>query len=252
MNTLNDILTYIRRIIKSPSNSQISDNLLIDYVNRFWTSDVDARVQLFDMKTKYQFQTSPGLDQYNMPLYSVQTEPGNQSVSMYPVYQGFTSPAFVNGIQVPFYSDRSSYFNVFPNYIQSLTPAAQGDGTTGPYTINLPFFPAIPGHVDMTGIIATGVNVDPPTGLTINTSIPTTSIYSAVYFTSVDANNNAVIVADSGQFLSTNTNYGLLMKPGAAPYGNTALVGGYSTTLNTVNYATGVAVVTFQLQFPQG
>ena len=36
--------------------------------------DVDARLQLFDLKTTYQFQTSPGVDQYNMPLYNIQTE----------------------------------------------------------------------------------------------------------------------------------------------------------------------------------
>jgi hypothetical protein len=52
MNLLQDIITYIRRIIKSPNNTEISDNLIIDYINRFWIMDVDARVQLFDLKKK--------------------------------------------------------------------------------------------------------------------------------------------------------------------------------------------------------
>src|ERR1700680_3470391 len=101
MNLLSDIITYVRRIIKSPSNAVISDNLIIDYINRFWIVDVDARIQLFDLKTKYQFQTTPAVDRYNMPLYSVQTEPGSQTIGMFPVYQGFLSPAKINGIQVP-------------------------------------------------------------------------------------------------------------------------------------------------------
>src|SRR5580693_9032598 len=98
MNLLQDIVTYVRRIIKSPSNATITDNLIIDYINRFWIMDVDARLQLFDLKTNYTFQTTPGIAQYNMPLYNVQTEPGSQVIASFPVYQGFMMPAFVNGI----------------------------------------------------------------------------------------------------------------------------------------------------------
>ncbi|CAB4199608.1 hypothetical protein UFOVP1357_1, partial [uncultured Caudovirales phage] len=67
MNLLNSVITYVRRIIKTPSDSVITDGLIVDYINRFWLMDVDARVQLFDLKTKYQFLTTPGVDRYNMP-----------------------------------------------------------------------------------------------------------------------------------------------------------------------------------------
>lgn len=255
MNLLQDVITYIRRIIKSPSDAVITDNLIIDYINRFWLMEVDARIQLFDLKTKYQFQTTPGIDQYNMPLYNVQIEPGNQTIASFPVYQGFTGNATVNGIPVSFYTQRSLFNNVWPNYVQQQFQVGIGDGTTGPYTLNLPFFPAIPGHVDITGIIDTGSNTDPIRGTTLNTSVPTTSVYSGVYFTSTGQQGQNIIVADSGQFLSNNTDgdlYGLLMSPGNAPLGNTSLSGGYSTTSNTVNYNTGVATVTFPTAIPSG
>jgi hypothetical protein len=260
MNILSDIITYIRRIIKSPSNSQITDALLIDYINRFWLMDVDARIQLFDLKTKYQFQTVPGIDRYNMPLYDFQIETPStpQMIGLYPVYQGFSMPAYVNGIQMPFYTQRSSFYNLWPDYVQALPTAAVGNGTTGPYTISLPFFPALPGHIDMNGIVQHGANTDPIYTDVFQTNIPTTSVYSAVYFISSDANGNNVTVADSGQFLNPavgNTGgdlYGLLMSPGTAPFGNQALAGGYSTTLNTVNYDTGVATVTFPTAIPSG
>ena len=224
---------------------------------------MDARMQLFDLKTKYQFQTTPGRDQYNMPLYDVQVEQGAQNIGMYPVYQGFTGPCFVNGIQVPFYTQRSAFFNLWPNYVQSLTTAAVGDGTAGPYTVymaNSPIVPGSPnpqpsgivaGHVDMAGIIATGMNVDPPLSSVFNTSIPVTSVNSAVTITSTDATGANVIVTDSGQFLASNQNYGLLMSPGTAPFGNSSL-GSYSTTSNTINYQTGVAIVTFPEVIPVG
>lgn len=206
--------------------------------------DVDARMQLFDFKTKYQFQTIPGVDQYNMPLYNVQVQPGSQQIASFPVYQGFMSPAYVNGVEVPFYTQREQFLNLWPNYVQPLPDAAIGDGGSN-YSLTLPFFPALPGHVDISGIIATGVNVDHPHGTTINTAIPSTSIYSAIYITATASDGSNVVVADSGQFLTSNRSYGLLMRPGNAPDGNIALNGGYSTTVNTVNYATGEVNVTF-------
>ena len=255
MNTLNDIITYVRRIIKSPSDAVISTNLIIDYINRFWLMDMDARMQLFDLKTIYKFQTTPGIDQYNMPLYSTQTEPGSQDIAPFPVYQGFLQPCFVNGIQVPFYTQRESYFNQWPNYTQALNSAAVGTGSAGAYTMSLPFFPALTGHVDMTGIIATGSTQDPIFGTTLNLSVPVTSVNSAVYITATDANGQNVVVCDSGQFLSNSGDgdlYGLLMSPGNPPFGNTALSGGYSTTSNTVNYNTGVVNVNFPTVIPAG
>lgn len=260
MNLLSDVITYVRRIIKSPSDAVITDNLIIDYINRFWVMDVDARLQLFDLKNVYAFQTVPGVDQYNMPLYNLQTEgsaPGQSTINFYPVYQGFLPTARVNGINVPFYTQRSQFFDMWPNYVQPVNNIAQGNGTAN-YTIQLPFAANIPGttvnqvapgilrgHVDMAGIIATGVNQDPPVGTTINLAIPTTSIFPAIYFTTIDSTGASVVVQDSGQFLSGNVNYGLLMRPGTAPYGGLALNGGYSTTSNTINYNTGIANVTF-------
>lgn len=268
MNLLNDIITYIRRIIKSPSDSVITDDLLIDYINRFWIMDVDARIQLFDLKTKYSFQTVPGVDQYNMPLYNIQTESGSQNINFYPVYQGFLNPMYVNGVQIQLETQKNLFFNLWPNVTQQIYQVALGDGVTTNFTFQLPVSPnnqtplppGIPfqyflrGHVDITGIIATGANVDPFFGITLSNTggvvnIPSTSIFPAVYITAVDQNFNSLVVQDSGQFLIDSgvnkPNYGLLMNPGAAPFGYSAMAS-YSTILNTVNYLTGEINVTFQ------
>ena len=145
MNLLSDIITYVRRIIKSPSDAVISDNLIIDYINRFWLMDVSPRMELFDLKTRYQFVTTPGVDQYNMPLYSVQSEtpgnPGSQDIGMFPVYQGFTGTAFINGIPVSFETRRDNFNGYWFNTLQDFQSTIQGNGTPGPYTINLPILP---------------------------------------------------------------------------------------------------------------
>lgn len=256
MNLLSDIITYIRRIIKSPSNSVITDNLIIDYINRFWLMDVDARIQLFDLKTKYQFQTQPGYDQYNMPLYEIQSEgTGNQTINLYPVYQGFMGPAYVNGVQVPFYTDKNMFFNYWPKIVQQMNIVVQGNGTTGPYSFQFPIAPnnmmpnplnppfnyILRGHVDMTGIIALqqvagyGVYLDPPivTNAQAANTIPACPVaneFPAVYITSNGADGSSIVVCDSGQFLTGNQNLGLLMHQGTNPKNNTILTGGYTTS----------------------
>jgi len=265
MDMLSDVITYVRRIIKSPSNTVITDNLIIDYINRFVLYDIQARIQLFDFKTKYQFQTQPGVDRYNMPLYDVQVEPGNQNIAMFPVYQGFLDPVYVNGIQVPFQTDKTTFFNIWPNIVQQSLIVGVGDGSAGPYNLQIPIAPInttplnppvqaiLRGHVDITGIIATANNVDPPIDITLNPAIPSTSIYPAVYFTATASDGSNIIVQDSGQFLTGDTNFGLLMIPGTAPFGYvSSIFPSYTTTLNTINYLTGEANVTFPVGVPAG
>jgi len=278
LNILNDIITYVRRLIKSPSNAQITDNLIIDYINRFWTVDVDARVQLFDLKTNYTFNTIPGISTYNTPLYTIQTEgapPDTADIHYYPVYQGFMHPAFVNGIQVPFYTEQNAFWNLWPNYVQYLNPAAVGNGTAGPYTINLAQFPAIPGHLDMTGVIeawdVTPINSDPifsntiPQSPTNTNIIPYSSFDPGIWFTTTDETGNNMWVQDTGIFLASSTNsqlYGLLITqdstgPGQYTTPNpfnyaTFNTAGYTTTSNVVDYANGVAYVTFRNAVPAG
>lgn len=267
MNFLSSIITYVRRIVKTPSDALLSDNLIIDYINRFYINDVDARIQLFDLKSKYQFQTAPGYDRYNMPVYQIQTEPGPQQISYYPVYQGFLGPSFINGIQVPFETQENQFYNIWPNVVTQQQVVAVGNGGSS-YNFTFPVAPnnttpinppiqyILRGHVDMAGVIVnastTGNLQDPIIANTINTAIPTTSIFPAVYLTSQAADGSSVVVCDSGQFLTGNTEYGLLMSPGKAPTGNTALSGGYSPTLNTFNYYTGTGQVTFPKAIPQG
>lgn len=260
MNLLSDVITYIRRIIKAPSNASITDELLIDYINRFWIMDVDARMQHFDLKTKYQFQTTPGVDQYNMPLYDLQLSPTptqespvTNSIASYPVYQGFLGPAYINGVPVSFNTEKANFNNWFPNYVQNFQAVGVGDG--GPtYTLQVPILPQssppnpplngiLRGHIDIAGIIAIGNNVDPPVVSTLNLNVPTTSVDAKVFITSIDERGANVVVTDSGQFYDVDVNKGLLLEPGKAPLGNKALPGGYRSSFNITGASQAVQAV---------
>ena len=244
MNLLSDVITYVRRIIKSPSNSQISDNLIIDYINRFCLLDMDARVQLFDYKTSYGFMCTPYIVHYNMPYYGinqfktqVQGDPTSQ-ISPYPVYQGFKSPCYIDGIIVPFYTQREEFYSYWAPYLQNIQATATGDGTAGPYDMLLPFFPCPAGHVDVTGIITVGSTVDPivrTEAQGINTAVPITSLTPGVIITGLNTSNYLETVTDSGQFLNTDQTTGFLQTTS----------GQNIQDAGTCNYITGETTVTF-------
>lgn len=214
--------------------------------------DVDARIQLFDLKTKYQFETIPQVCDYNMPMYQTQLQPGGQQIASYPVYQGFNGTAYVNGIQIPVYIQRDSFWKIWPNYLQALNPVAIANGT-GPYNFTLPFFPAIPGHIDMTGIIYGNTNaVDPIFATQVpnasgTPTIPYSSIYPGVYITYQNQDGSTTTITDSGVFLSTDTGgdlTGVLIYSSNAgsinpnPFGY-QILGSVLTGNATVNYITG-------------
>ena len=248
MNFLSDVITYVRRLIKAPSEAVITDSLIVDYINRFWIMDVDAELQLFDLDTVYRFETIPGIVNYNMPLYSAQSSTLQSSIGLYPVYQGFKGPATVNGLPLNFFTEEASFNRTFLNLLNPSTSVATGDGTTGPFSFTIPFAQCLPGYIDMAGIISTGSSTDPIFGSTL-TSIPATSTYPGVFITYKTSNGNIHTITDSGQFLNADTNevlYGLLRNPSAFTNPVTSeSLGTYSTSSNTVNYTTGAVNVTF-------
>lgn len=278
MDLLSDIISYVRRIIKAPSNAQITDNLIVDYINRFYINDVDARIQLFDFKTKYQFETAPGIDQYNMPMYQVQQSALQAPISYYPVYQGFTGNAYINGVQVQMQTEKNYFFNMWPNIVQQINIAATGNGTAGPYSFTFPIGPnntmplttpfqyLLRGHINTNGLISLanslfGAYQDPPTvtnaqaiGLTGSiASVPVATAFPAIYITSNAVDGSNISICDSGQVLTGNQNLGLLMEQGNFPTGNTPLPNGYSTTQNVINYYTGqVSNLFFPQAIPSG
>jgi hypothetical protein len=172
-------------------------------------------------------------------MFPEQSQPSG-TIAPYPVYQNFMSPAYINGVEIPLMSDQSSFFRVWPNYIQPMAPIAVGDGSAT-YTLQIPFQPSMRGHIDPTGDIIHAYSGSPAD--VVDSSIPLSSVFSAVYVTTQDANANPIVVQDSGQFLSTNQNIGLLR-------GN--CTSSWNATTNVVDYLTGTVNVTFNASIPAG
>lgn len=128
---LSEIITWVRRIIKFPSQQSISDDTIIDYINRFYLYDVPTSVQLFELKRQYSFEGLEGIYEYAFP---------------YRDYQLIRQPVFCDGEQIGYYDHTDQFYQIFPQLIQNEQPI-QGDGGVS-YTVTSSVSPILRGFTD--------------------------------------------------------------------------------------------------------
>lgn len=229
---LSDCIAYVRRIIKSASDTSIPDSLIIDYINRFWIYDLDARIETFDLKTTYRFNTIPNIVDYNMPFREAQL---NGTIARYPLYQGFSAPATANGIPMVFTTDRNSTYQSGP-YWQTNDRILTASGSTS-YTYSISSSALIAGHVDVLGLIEASLAIENIPAYTIlQPGVPQSSVTPRIIITATGDEGQQVRITDSGQFLSSNQKVGFLQQ----------IVNGVAVQAGTVNYLSGDLQINFQ------
>jgi hypothetical protein len=157
LSTLENIRTKIRRITRSPSGAQISDDNIDKYINNFVLYDFPQQIRINALKTVLTFFTSPYIDVYetnalaNDPLFNFKNE-----------YIFIEPPVFIAGYNAYFSRDRAQFFNTYPN-INRVENIGLGDGANRAFAGTLTNLPVVRGQV---------------------------------MFSSIDAGNNALILAD--------------------------------------------------------
>jgi hypothetical protein len=156
---LSDIITWVRRIIKENSDQTITDQLIGDYINRFYVYDMSERVQLFELKRQYTFETIANIFEYQMP---------------YQNYQLIEDPVYCDGIVMGRYQSNSQFYNVFPELVLNEQPLL-ADNTTGPFTIQFNSLPILRGQTDDLG-----------------------NLLPYVFINAFDTDNNQMYIVDNG------------------------------------------------------
>ena len=235
---LGDIITWVRRIIKSPSAQAISNGTISDYINRFMQYDLSERLQLFEFHRQYTFETVANIFYYQAPYVS-STTPNfpitggpppfstipstSQPQTVIPTYQNFAPPIYCDGIQLGYFQFMDQFRNLYPDQVQNEILTA-GDGTVGPYTGNTSNGPLIRGFVDDLG------NLEP-----------------YVFVTAKDGLGSQQIVVDSGSvdgdglgiLIQTDSTFQNIIGPAVADGGS-----------GTIDYETGAISVTFLNTIP--
>lgn len=246
---LSDVINYVRRILKQPNPEDISDNTIGDYVNRFYLYDMPGRVQLFDLKTTYTLELIPGVDQYNAPVSYLNGQ------AVVPTYSTYTIPAYVDGYQIVMQQSHDQWFKLFPNRVLNQFQQ-NGNGTSGPYAINLFEPPVVQGHRDLNfqppnntinprpsniSVSITGATQANPCVLTCSTSLVVGDqvlINNVGGMTQLNGNTYTITAVNSTSITINvdSTNFSLYTSGGTA-----TVQGGYQAGLLTSNvYVTAI------------
>lgn len=190
LSTLEQIRTRIRRLIRSPSVNQISDTDIDSYINTFMLYDFPENLRMFYLRTTLTFYTKPYIDTYT-------TDTTDQLDPLYNFKNQYISthgPIYIAGYQAYFTQSREQFFGVYPMTSNIASIGNGGDGHT----------------LNFTGVLA---------------AAPV--LANNVTFSSIDANNNGLVLKDDGN--------GNLVTPYTS----------FAPAPSTINYVTGAYVLNF-------
>ncbi len=129
-NDLIAIQQKTRRLTRTPSQDQLSDDALNDYINTFILYDFPNNIRLFSYRTTLTFYTQPNIDTYdtvtvppNDPLYNFK----NQYIAIH-------QPVYLAGVQGYFTQWRDEFYGWWPQTNNVAMTNLLGNGSAGPFT----------------------------------------------------------------------------------------------------------------------
>jgi len=131
--TLAQIQQKVRRITRSPSTQQLSDQDLNNYINTFVVYDFPEHLRTFNLRTTFTFYTNPGQDVYNTDIASFSGATNNPLYNFQNLYLSVSDPVYIGGYQQIFLQSRAQFYGIYP-LLNSISQVGSGNGTTGPFT----------------------------------------------------------------------------------------------------------------------
>lgn len=136
--TLADIKTKVRRITRSPSESQLADATLEDYINDFLLYDFPEQLRLFTFRKTLTFYTEPNIDVY-------ETNPIDPEDLLYNFKNAYITthdPVYIAGYKAYFTQSRDEFYGIYPK-LQAVERIGTGDGATTNFTGTLTSKPVL-------------------------------------------------------------------------------------------------------------
>jgi hypothetical protein len=136
--TLTQIREKVRKVTGSPSQFQISDAQIDDYINTFYLYDLPEHLRILKLKNVYEFFTKPNVESYDLPDESIITvEP----------------PVYVGGYQARYLQDRQAFFQRWPPLNQYQQIGIGTGATSAPILANITAVPIIRGSLYISAIV---------------------------------------------------------------------------------------------------
>jgi hypothetical protein len=148
LSTLVQIQNKIRRLVRAPSEVQITTQQINDYINTFVLYDFPEHLRLFNLRTTLTFYTQPYIDVYETNT----TNPADPLFNFINLYTSVAEPVYIAGFRALYTQSREQFFNIYPliNSIGSI--GTSGDGVTTHFTGTLSAIPIIRNYVTFASV----------------------------------------------------------------------------------------------------
>lgn len=153
MATLADIRLKVRRLTRTPSTTQVTDDQIDAYVNDFVLYDFPEHLRLFTLRDTFIFYTEPYVDKYDSTNTSTQlADFKNKYITVHP-------PIYIDGNSVPLYQDRDKFYGLYPR-TNSRVRIATGDGVTMAFSGTLENKPVLYDNVLFSSIAVDNTSIE--------------------------------------------------------------------------------------------
>lgn len=143
MSTLARIRTKVRRLTGYANAFQLPDADVDNYINDFYLYDLPAHLKIFNLKQTYTFYTEPNIDTYAFTPN---------------VYRTVQPPLYIAGRESKYTQSKAEFFRIYPitNNDENL---GTGDGTAGPYALQIGAVPVLRNQVTISTTDVGGNNL---------------------------------------------------------------------------------------------
>lgn len=138
LSTLAQIRIKVRRLTRSPSPNQLSDDDIDKYINTFVLYDFPENVRLKALRGNFTFYVDPNIDTYENNT----TDPTSPLYNFINEYITFHSPVFVAGYEAYFSQSQEEFYRMYPKLTGSYN-VGTGDGITVNFTGTLSQIPVL-------------------------------------------------------------------------------------------------------------
>ncbi len=207
IHNLQSIQQKVRRLTRSPSESQLTTTQLNEYINTFVVYDFPEHLRTFNLRTTFSFYCNPFQDTYQtdtsvLPITNALYDFQNKYLTVHP-------PVYIAGYQALFTQSNEQFYAIYPK-IESLNLITYGDGVL----------------TNFSGVVGNLNPILPPLTSSITAILP-----NNVLFSSVGVSNGGLALYDVPNYPSNGQ--------GTLFDANTQLPAG------VINYLTGVFSLTF-------
>ena len=149
--TLAAIRKKVRRLTRTPSEQQLSNADLDEFINTFIHFDFPPELRIESLKQNFTFYTAPNVDTYETS--AVVTDP------MYDFkdkYTAVTGPAYIAGTLSSVILSQEEFYNRYP-LTNRLATETTGDGVSNIFTGTLSDYPVLQGTVVFSTVDTLGI-----------------------------------------------------------------------------------------------